>query len=270
MSFVFPRSAYLAKIGLAAPSANEAGLQALHRAQCMAVAFENLNPLLGRGVSLELQHLSDKILKQGRGGYCFELNAFFLAALHEFGFEARSVLGRVFMGRPEPGPRSHQASLVELSGRTWLADVGFGGPGLVEAIPFEAGFETYQHDHKIRLRKDSKWGMAYEDYFEGAWRLIYTIADEVHAPADYQIGNHFCSTHPDTIFRRFLFCARPTPQGRITVFDRKVQLYTGEKKEERTLADVEDLRWLFDQLGISVSDEDLVALDQKLPRPEKA
>ncbi|MCP2358678.1 arylamine N-acetyltransferase [Nonomuraea thailandensis] len=36
-------------------------------------------------------------------------------------------------------PRSHAMLTVVAEGRTWLADVGFGGEGLVEPMPFEQG-----------------------------------------------------------------------------------------------------------------------------------
>lgn len=204
-------------------------------------------------------------MSRKRGGYCFELNSFFLAALQAFGFDARACLGRVIMSRPFAGPRTHQASLVTISGQCFLADVGFGGPGLVEPIPFEDGFEAVQHGRKIRLRRDRAEGMFYEDEFEGQWRRIYVLPEERVEPLDLEMGNHFCATYPESIFRNTLFCALPEPEGKVTVWNRSVHIFKGDKKEERILHSLADLRWLFQRLRLPIPESDLSALQNKLP-----
>lgn len=263
----FPVDDFLKRLGLSgAPSADENGLLQLHRAHCLSIPFENLDPFLARPVPLDLPSLCGKVLEKRRGGYCFELNSLFLAALEAFGFRARPVLGRVFMGRPKGGPRTHQASLVEIKGRTWLADVGFGGPGLVEPIPFEAGFEGEQGGRKIRLRHDSEWGMRLEDELEGSWRTLYALPEEKVIPVDMIAGNHYCATHPDSIFRNNLFCALPTEEGRITVWDRSLMMHSSRGKEEKILKGPEELKHLFrDLLQLPVTEQEIEALHQRLP-----
>ena len=50
--------AYLARIGERAPLAPAVdGLASLHRAHCAAIPFENLDPLLGRAIALDLPAL---------------------------------------------------------------------------------------------------------------------------------------------------------------------------------------------------------------------
>ena len=46
--------------------------------------------------------VQDKLLRQGRGGYCFELNRLYLLLLQELGFDARGLTGRASAG---PHPR---------------------------------------------------------------------------------------------------------------------------------------------------------------------
>jgi arylamine N-acetyltransferase len=40
-----------------------------------AIAFENLNSLLNQPVKLDLASLQQKLINEGRGGYCFEQNS---------------------------------------------------------------------------------------------------------------------------------------------------------------------------------------------------
>ncbi len=68
-------NAYLERIGFAgsiAPSFETLGrLHALHPA---AIAFENLDPLMGVPVRLDLASLQDKLVANRRGGFCLEHN----------------------------------------------------------------------------------------------------------------------------------------------------------------------------------------------------
>lgn len=50
-----------------------ATLTGLHRAQVAAITFENLDVILGRGVSVELPDIAAKLVDQARGGYCYDM-----------------------------------------------------------------------------------------------------------------------------------------------------------------------------------------------------
>ena len=49
-------------------------LQEIHRLHPAAIPFENLNPLLGLPVRLDLASIEAKLVHSRRGGYCFEHN----------------------------------------------------------------------------------------------------------------------------------------------------------------------------------------------------
>ena len=92
-------------------------LQALHRLHPAAIAFENLTPLMGERVSLDLGDLQAKLVLGGRGGYCYEQNGLFKAVLTALRFQVHGLAARVRWGLPEdapPRPRTHMALLVTL------------------------------------------------------------------------------------------------------------------------------------------------------------
>src|SRR5437764_12252268 len=62
-------------------------LQALHEAHLLAVPFENLDIHLGRKILLDEESLWKKIVEQGRGGFCYELNGLFAWLLRALGFQ---------------------------------------------------------------------------------------------------------------------------------------------------------------------------------------
>src|SRR5262249_15051302 len=51
-----------------------------------AIPFENLDPLLRRPVRLDAASLQRKLVRDGRGGYCFEHNLLLRHALEGLGF----------------------------------------------------------------------------------------------------------------------------------------------------------------------------------------
>src|SRR3954452_23323353 len=99
---------YLARLGQPAPSSASAdALAALHAAHRQTFLFENLTIQAGGRISLAICDLERKFVDERRGGYCFEHNTLFAAALREAGFTSTSLLGRVRRGPKERWCRTH-------------------------------------------------------------------------------------------------------------------------------------------------------------------
>src|SRR5688572_17112017 len=90
--------------------ANLETLFALHRAHLTAIAYENLDIHLGRGLGLELEQIYDKIVQRGRGGWCYEMNSLLAWALREVGFEV-TMLGAA-VGATTDEDRQHMDHMV--------------------------------------------------------------------------------------------------------------------------------------------------------------
>ncbi len=82
----------------------------------------------GREPALELDALYKKIVEDKHGGYCFELNMLFEKLLVALGFSARAALSKSVRGRDVAAGINHRAELVQIDGKLYFADVGFGGP----------------------------------------------------------------------------------------------------------------------------------------------
>ncbi|MEV0383589.1 arylamine N-acetyltransferase [Nonomuraea sp. NPDC050643] len=239
--------AYLTRIGLAGPFApSTATLRAVHLAHVRSIPFENLDVVLGRGVALDLGSVQDKLVTGGRGGYCHEHNLLLAAALERLGFPVTRHLARIRLGRSHL-PRGHAMLTVRAEGRTWLADVGFGGDGLVEPLPFEEGAELESGPWRWRLGRDGDFWVLHA----GETELYAFRPDEPHYPSDFEVANFYVSRSPHSPFVRHVLAQRTTADARIRL-------------EERTFPAAGDLaRWLRDELGIEITDQDAQAL---LPR----
>src|SRR5215468_10325509 len=78
----FDIEAYFNRIGYSGGrSATLETLGSLHLHHALAIPFENLNPLLGLPVPLDIESLQRKIIRNRRGGYCYEQNFLFRHAL---------------------------------------------------------------------------------------------------------------------------------------------------------------------------------------------
>ncbi|GAB3747141.1 arylamine N-acetyltransferase family protein [Nocardiopsis nanhaiensis] len=205
--------AYLTRIGLSGdlpPTLDT--LTAVHRAHLAAIPFENLNLLLERPVLLDVPSLADKMVHGNRGGYCYEQNLLLAAVLDRLGFTLTAFTARVLMGGDgRPRPSTHALLRVEVDGDPWLADVGFGGGGLVEPFPFADGHQISQGGWTLRLDRiaevgDEEWllrGIA-----EGRWQNLYAFTTAGNLPQDYGIFSHFLTSHPRSPFRSRLMAAR--------------------------------------------------------------
>ena len=202
---------YLRRVGEPAPSdASIDTLRRLHLAHRETFLFENLSIQTGGGISLALPDLERKFLDEGRGGYCFEHNTLFAAALREAGFESTTLLGRVRRGPPERWARTHMVLRLAIGGEVWLADVGFGSVGLVEPIPLRDGATAEQGGFTYRLRRAAHyWILSIRDA-AGVETDLYEFSEEPQTPMDVEVANHFTSTHPDSIFRKTLTIQRTT------------------------------------------------------------
>jgi N-hydroxyarylamine O-acetyltransferase len=234
----FPLAQYLDRIGLKeVPKPDEEGLKQVHAAQAFSIPFENLDIHLGRGISLKPEDLVAKLIYGKRGGYCFELNGIIYLALNALGFAVQPVLSRVLYGRSSPGARTHQVLIVTISGRKWLADVGFGGPGLRLPMPMIADQIEEQHGERYRLRQDPKYGMLLQKESKNAQVDLYTFDErELTMDVDIDMANHFTATSPDSIFRLHRMCALPKPWGRVTLADMELTIHRDGQSTSRILS----------------------------------
>ncbi len=241
----FPLEAYLARIGWTGPlTPTPATLAALHRHQLFAIPFENLDPLAGRPVSLDAADLVRKLVHARRGGYCFELNGLFLLALRALGFPVRPLCARVLISPENYSIRSHQITLVEFSGSAWLADVGFGGNGLVDPLPFTLDREFDHGLDTFRLVKDSLFGYRLEHRRPAGWAGNYAFSLDPFLPGDFRALNFFVSRSPDSFFTQLPICVRTLPaERRILVANRfKIRRADGSTHAEKMLFTADELR----------------------------
>ena len=235
---------YLRRLGFGAPPAPT--LETLRQLQLRHTGvfpFENLTTLSGEPVLIDLPSVEKKVLHEGRGGYCYELNNLYLALLQSLGFEARGISGRVVMGQPEGAwtARTHRLSLVTLDGVRYISDVGFGGMVPTAPLLLDTADEqpTPHESYRIEPHAD---GYTLRARVADEWRAMYIFDLQRQEDIDYAVGNWYVSTHPESTFTRQLMVARTGEGWRRTLNNGSFAIHRlGRDSERRQVADVQEL-----------------------------
>lgn len=250
-------SAYLTRIGYTdgprAPTLET--LQALHLHHTQAIAFENLDPVSGRSVKLDLPSLERKILHEGRGGYCFEQNLLFSHVLRELGFDVQGLAARVMWNAPDDAARkrSHMLLLIYLDGERYIADVGFGGMTLTAPLRLVTGIEQTTPHEAFRLT-ELEGEFMLQAQVRGTWKNVYRFDLQRQHQVDYEVSSWYLSNHPDSKFVLNLVAARPVPGRRYALLNNTLTVHElGGESEQRTLSSVAELRAVLEgELGVRV------------------
>ena len=238
-------AAYFSRIGYRGPGAPTVeALNALTSAHVQAIPFENLDVLLGRGIDLAPEAIFDKLVRQRRGGYCFEHNGLFLEVLTALGFTVRplSARGRILTPRGPIPPRTHLLLEAHVAGERWLTDVGVGALSLTSAIRFAVDDEQQTpHEPRRIVREAEHW--LHQARLGDTWTDVYEFTGEEMPPIDREVGNWYTSAHPRSHFRSLLIAARAAPDGgRVTLRDGELKRRDHQgRAETRTIGSAEEL-----------------------------
>jgi N-hydroxyarylamine O-acetyltransferase len=246
MSHEFRLNRYLARIGLrGAIEPNLSTLSAMHAAHVDTIPFEGLDPLLRRPVTLDIASLQEKLVEDRRGGYCFEQNVLFKAALEAIGFKVTGLSARVrWMPPPDSplGPREHMTLKVDLSDGPYLADVGFGVCVMDRPLQLKTDIEQKTAMGTYRLsRTDGLFSLSAKQ--PTGWRTMYVFDLAPQIQSDYELGNWYTSTSPLVPFTSMLVMERVSTDERYKLMNRRLRIEgrDGHVMSERSITNAEEL-----------------------------
>jgi N-hydroxyarylamine O-acetyltransferase len=256
MSAPIDLEGYFLRIGYVGPCEPDLEVvRALHVLHPQAIAFENLDPLLKRTVRLDPIPLADKLIRSGRGGFCFEHNLLFGQVLRAIGCPVRGLSARVLWNAPEGVAlaRTHMVLRVDIGGVPHLADVGFGGLTLTAPIRLEVGVEQPTPHERFRLL-GAAGDFVLQARIGASWRSLYSFDLQEQTQADYEVANWYHCTNPNSPFNSSLIAARPQPGRRYGLRDRELVTHHPDGNSDRqTLRSVAELRdTLTDLFGLTL------------------
>jgi len=225
-------------------------LQSIHMQR---VPFENLDIGMKHPIHINEKAIWDKLITNKRGGFCYELNGLFAWLLKQIGFGVTYLNACVFSRDGSLGiDFDHLALLVQfpnLSER-WLADVGF-GDSFIEPLSLENQNEQTQGLRAYRIEQSLPGYIVWQRNYDETWERQYLFDLTPHKfPEEYESACLYHQTSPKSGFTRNGIISRATPEGRVSLEDRKLILTIHGQRKERPLTSNEEyvmlLRKYFD------------------------
>jgi N-hydroxyarylamine O-acetyltransferase len=215
-------AAYLRRLGVDDPGPPSAAtLHRLHRAHVERVPYETLEIQLGMPTTVDPLESVDRIVRRGRGGYCFHLNGAFATLLAALGYDVTWHRGGVFGPDevPPPGATGNHLALTvrglpapECPDGEWFVDVGL-GDALHEPLPLRRG--TYrQGPFRYELRPSVAE--------PGGWQFLHDpggsfagmdFAPGRASPTDFVARHTELSTSAESPFVRWAIAQRRHATG---------------------------------------------------------
>ena len=201
---------YLARIGIAkAKEPTPEFLAELHYAHISHVPFENIDVMKGVEVSLDREHLFEKIILGGRGGICSELNTLYNWLLESLGFDVVSYISRIIAKSAPVQPNSHRVLAVRFDGdgdtcgSRQLTDVGYNYSHYRKPIWLEEGKSFDDGDCCYEMIRDSFRGWIQNQKTAEGWRQQLSFNESPQIDLDFVTPTYFAQHHPNSKINKF-------------------------------------------------------------------
>jgi len=209
-------------------------LRQLQVAHLLAVPFENLSIHNREPIVLSDEALFEKVVKRRRGGFCYELNGLFAALLRSLGFDVAMLSAQVANGEGGFGPDfDHMALMVTIDDERWLADVGF-GDSFIEPLLLDERKAQIQGNRRYRIVAHDEFCVVQSREGDQAedWKPEYRFTLNHYQYSDYSEMCEYHQTSPESHFTKARICSRLTPNGRMTISDKRlITTEAGDRRE---------------------------------------
>ncbi len=245
---------YLARIGFGdeVVSTDHPTLQRLQRSHLLAVPFENLDIHWKRPIVLDIEKFYKKIVAEGRGGFCYELNFLFNELLAALGFDTRVISARVFNGKSHGPEFDHAAIIVKIGADEYLSDVGFGAftSEALQIIPDAEQLDP-SGSFMIRRREDDHYEVLKQE--ADVWRSEYIFQKRSRQLDEFSEMCDFQQFSSESHFTKGKLCALMTETGRKTLTEKSfIVTSNGEKNERPVNSEEEFYDLLSREFGIAI------------------
>lgn len=182
------------------------------------VPFENLDVQNGVPISTDLDDLYQKIIEQGRGGYCYEVNTFYAAYLESKGYETHFLPATIHT--PDGGRSledSHMTLAVVIDGETYIADVGFGDLPVKAIHVTDDGHDTVKDVSGAYRAKRENDMILVQKWMDDAWQTKFEAKSQPQALHDFDDVLEYNQHDPESHFVNSVIVTMPTETGRVTM-----------------------------------------------------
>ncbi len=235
---------YLARIGVdRTMSLDRHSLAKLHRAHLLSFTWEALDAFMGWPSSITPASAFTKMVEGRRGGWCFEMNGLFGAALTALGFRVTRLCGcvdREKLGDIAVG--NHLTLRVDLE-RPYLAEVG-AADAIIEPVPLAAGSVSQRGFAFSITPADDGW-LRFHNHAHGIARTIDFKPDHSDEAAMSAMQS-WLMRDPASPFTNALAVFRHTSNGYISLQNDRLRRVTATGIREQRITSADHLADVFE------------------------
>ena len=231
--------AYLARIGFERPSRLDIdSLSQLHRAHLMSFTWEALDAFMGWPSTITPAAAFAKMVERRRGGWCYEMNGLFGAALAALGFRVTRLCGGVDRERlGDIAIGNHLTLRVDLD-RPYLAEVGV-ADAIIEPVPLAAGPISQRGFDFSIMPADGGW-LRFNNHVRGIAKSFDFRPD--HSDETAMVATHgWLMQDPASPFTNALAVLRHTADGYVALQNDCLRRVTANSLSEQRITSADHL-----------------------------
>lgn len=242
---------YLDRIKVSDPgNVSLESLSTLQNQHMLSIPFENLDVMNNVPIPLDIEVFFNKIIKNKRGGFCYELNGLFHWLLKELGYSNYLIGCTIHRGNDEWAMFESHASQIVVLDQPYLVDVGFGDSARVP-LPL-TGEEKKDISGEFRVIELEDGYYHKQKKVDGQWTTKYRFLNKEKKLEDFSKANHYVQTSPDSHFTQRRLITIATPNGRRTLAKNKLTITKDGKKYKEEVSDNQIKQLLEEMFGIHI------------------
>ena len=245
---------YLTRFNASAKEPSLNNLTELQNLHLQHIPFENLDVIRRVPIYLNLNTIFDKIVRNNRGGYCYELNGLFHALLNELGYSAHLVAATVLRPNGEWAKADTHAAIIVHLDKPFLIDVGFGANTPRLPIPLSGESQVdVSATYKIRQHDSQTFDLIYKTASDE--RVLYRFSNMRKELVDFHEGCVFNQIAKESTFTHTDIITLATATGRVTLTDHTLSEHRDGDIKKSILSDEEKKHALQKTFKICLSEE---------------
>ena len=206
--------------------------------------FENLDVLLAYEEPITEQYLQDKMIKQGRGGLCYDLNGLLYLVLRDLGFPVQLAAATIWVPPRDSYvfDRTHVVNLLEYEDALYLIDSGFGKNLVMQPVALDGNPATSPAGtFRLRTETTEKGTMVFEQLTDNSWERRYGLYPEVIDWAHINRVKQQIHHSPESSFNKALLIAKVTNDGTYSINEDRYYRECGDSEETLPFQDKDEL-----------------------------
>jgi N-hydroxyarylamine O-acetyltransferase len=208
---------YLERIGYA----GNICLHKLHSQHVSRVPFENINPYTGCLVDLNPERIFERVVLQGCGGGCYELNGLFYELLLGIGFKATLVAAKLYKGDAVDEESLHAVIIAKHEGKLWYVDPGYGEDGVLYPLELTVDIVQQQEGYFYRFSSEGNQLVFARSKMGKVWQKLLLIDLQPVSLDYFDARALYHQTSMNSWFKNNFTCSLISENQRKTVLNKK-------------------------------------------------